>query len=80
MAAKKGRRGSGGRPTVRMLRRPHPALQMTLPAGLDAVSHWNAAGMQPLALRLVPENAADRDRHYNNPQAKQTRALGNASV
>ena len=57
-----------------MVLRPHPALQMSIPAGFDAVASWNAAGMAPL--NAVPDNAAQRDPYHNNPQVQLARAQG----
>lgn len=74
VASKRGRPGSGGRPSQRMVQRPHPALQMSLPAGFDGVASWNTANMAPLT--VVPDNAGQRDRHHQNAQIQHARALG----
>ena len=76
--AKTGRPGSGGRPSQRAAQRPHPQPQMTLPAGLDGVASWHAAGQNPL--RLVPEHEAMRDRLHGNPQAQHARTAAVAAV
>lgn len=78
VASKRGRPGTGGRPSVRMSQRPHPGPQMQLPAGFDGLGYWNMAGQPPL--RMVPEQAPARDRLHGNLPAQIARATAVAAL
>ena len=76
VSAKRGVKNSGGRPVARMEQRPHPAGQMQIPAGFD-VARYGSTNQAPL--KVVTDNAAERDPYYNQPLRQQARALGTST-
>ena len=76
--SKKGRPGSGGRPSARMQARPHPGVRLAMPPGMDVYAEWSAAGLAPLSFE--PDNAAERDRLHGFPPQQRLRQAGAALI
>ena len=66
-----GRPDSGGRPSQRAKRFPHPGGQVCLPAGFDGVAEYEKAHPP---LRREAEGAPEQDRLYGHGVEQQQRA------
>ena len=79
MSAKRGVANSGGRPTRVAAAAPHPGGQLYLPPGFNAYTAWAAQpGAAPL--ETVADNASERDRYANQPNAQTLRAAAIAAI
>ena len=76
--AVRGRPGSGGRPSVRAQRRPHPGPRLTAPTGFDPqrdpIAAWQAAGRTPLP-QDAPATSLHADALHGQPMRQAARAL-----